>query len=95
MNEQRQSDTEIIDDVRQKILPLFKVILHNDDFNSTIFVTETLMRVFRISVTQAEEKMWEAHKNQCSIICIENFEVAEFHRDCLHSYGLTSTIEPA
>jgi ATP-dependent Clp protease adaptor protein ClpS len=93
MPTQRQSKTDF--HIEQSILPLYKVILFNDSHNTTIFVAETLMLIFKFNVQTAEAIMWTAHTQGQAVCIIEYFEAAEHHRDCLRSCGLTSSIEPA
>jgi ATP-dependent Clp protease adaptor protein ClpS len=76
------------------LLPLFKVLLHNDDKNSMEHVVRALMRVFRFDHSRSEEIMLEAHRSGVALCTVEPFEQAELHRDQLISLSLTSTIEP-
>ena len=94
MNQQRQSVTEIEKQANPKPLPLFFVILHNDDHNLADFVVRCVMQVFHLTKYQSEEIMLEADANGSSICTITYFERAEFLRDQLRSFGLTSSIEP-
>ena len=93
-NTQRQSEVEI--QVRQKTLPLFKVIVWNDEIHSTVEVTIILMRIFRLDVNRAKQIMWCAHKTGRAV-CLTNLHIerAELYCVQLHSYGLTASIEPA
>ena len=75
-------------------LPLYKVLLHNDDRNSMEYVVKALMRVFKFKLQVCEQIMIEAHRNGLALCAIETLEQAEHHRDQLNSFSLISTIEP-
>ncbi len=74
-------------------LPLYKVLLHNDDVNSMEHVVRTLMRVFRFEREACERIMLEAHRYGVALCIVEPLEQAELHRDQLISFSLTATIE--
>ncbi|MCY7334350.1 MAG: ATP-dependent Clp protease adapter ClpS [Pseudanabaena sp. CAN_BIN31] len=78
----------------RKIAPKYRVLLHNDDFNSMEYVVETLMQVVNLTQPQAVDIMMSTHATGCGlvIVCVE--EHAEFYCEGLQSKGLTSTIEP-
>ena len=75
-------------------LPLYKVLLHNDDRNTMEHVVKTLMHVFRFSKPVCEHIMREAHLNGVALCAVEPLEQAELHRDQLQSFSLEATIEP-
>jgi ATP-dependent Clp protease adaptor protein ClpS len=92
-----QPDTLTDQDVEQllRLLPKYRVLLHNDDVNSMDFVVQALLRtVQRLTVDEAIKIMLEAHLNGKALVIICPKETAEFYRAGLESYGLTSTIEP-
>jgi ATP-dependent Clp protease adaptor protein ClpS len=74
-------------------IPLYKVLLHNDDHNSMEHVIKALMRVFKFELRACEQIMMEAHQNGIALCIVEPLEKAEHHRDQLISYSLISTIE--
>jgi ATP-dependent Clp protease adaptor protein ClpS len=74
-------------------IPLYRVLLHNDDRNSMDHVTRVLMRVFRFEPLECERIMLEAHQKGCGLCTIEPLEQAEHHRDQLISFSLIATIE--
>lgn len=79
-----------------RLLPRYRVLLHDDDENSMDRVVLALVRTIAgMDVEQAVRVMLEAHTTGCAqvIICLK--ELAEHYREALESYGLTSTIEPA
>lgn len=86
------------DEVQQllRLLPRYRVLLHNDDYNTMDHVVLALVRTVNdLGPDRAIQIMLEAHLHGIAevITCLK--EVAEHYRDGLESYGLTSTIEPA
>ncbi len=75
-------------------IPLYKVLLHNDDVNEMDHVVKALMHVFGFEQEVAEKIMWEAHDTGVALCSIEPLEQAELHRDQLLSFSLIATIEP-
>ncbi len=79
----------------RKIAPRYRVLLHNDDFNSMEHVVRTLMTtVPSLTQPQAVSIMMEAHTNGLALVITCAFEPAEFYCQTLKNHGLTSTIEP-
>jgi ATP-dependent Clp protease adaptor protein ClpS len=79
----------------ERLLPPYRVVLHNDDHNAMDYVVVALLRcVPSLTVERAAEIMLEAHNHgQATVItCVK--EEAELYRDRLESAGLTATIEP-
>lgn len=79
----------------RKIAPRYRVLLHNDDFNSMEHVVRTLITtVPSLTQPQAVSIMMEAHTNGLALVITCAFEPAEFYCETLKNHGLTSTIEP-
>ena len=75
--------------------PRYKVLLHNDDFNSMEYVVQTLMHtVPALTQSQAVHIMMEAHNTGVALVITCALEPAEFYCETLGNHGLTSTIEP-
>ncbi len=92
-----QPDILTHQDVEQllRLLPKYRVLLHNDDENSMDHVVRALLRtVQHLTVDEAIKIMLEAHLTGVALVVVCPKETAEFYRDGLESYGLTSTIEP-
>ena len=88
----RDFDPETI----ERLLPPWRVILHNDDVNSMDHVVVSLMRsVPSLSMEEAVSIMFTAHENGEATVIQCPKETAEHYRERLESCGLTSTIEPA
>ncbi|MBD2104725.1 ATP-dependent Clp protease adapter ClpS [Leptolyngbya sp. FACHB-261] len=80
----------------RKLAPRYRVLLHNDDYNSMEYVVQVLMKtVPGMSQPQAIDIMMEAHNAGKALVitCVQ--EHAEFYCESLKSSGLSSTIEPA
>jgi len=86
--------TEALIERQVTLIPRYKVLLHNDDKNSTDHVVKALMRVFKFEQQECERIMAEAHKNGVALCTIEPYEQAELHRDQLVSFSLIASIEP-
>lgn len=79
----------------RKPAPRYRVLLHNDDFNSMEHVVQTLMKtVGGMTQPQAVDIMMEAHTNGIALVITCALEHAEFYCQSLKGHGLTSTIEP-
>ena len=79
----------------RKPAPRYRVLLHNDDFNSMEHVVQALMKtVAGMTQPQAVDIMMEAHTNGLALVITCALEHAEFYCQSLKGHGLTSTIEP-
>lgn len=79
----------------RKIAPRYRVLLHNDDFNTMEYVAECLLEtVPSLTMPQAVDIMMQAHNDGVGLVIICELEHAEFYCESLKSKGLTSTIEP-
>lgn len=85
------------DEVREllRLLPRYRVMLHNDDVHSMDEVIIALVRtVPTLSIEAATAIMFEAHNTGCAQVIICPREPAEYYRERLEQFSLTSTIEP-
>lgn len=62
---------------RLKKPPLFRVLLHNDDFTTMEFVVEVLRRVFGKSEADAFRIMWAVHTQGVGVAGVYTYEIAE------------------
>ncbi len=62
---------------RLKKPPLFRVLLHNDDFTTMEFVIEVLRRVFGKSEAEAFRIMWAVHTQGVGCAGVYTYEIAE------------------
>jgi ATP-dependent Clp protease adaptor protein ClpS len=86
------------EEVRQilRLLPRYRVLLHNDDVNAMDFVVLALLRTLpALGIEGATRVMIEAHTSGQAEVTICPKEQAEYYRERLEGFGLTSTIEPA
>ena len=78
-----------------RLLPPYKVLLFNDDYNEMHYVVFALISsVSNLTPEEAEEIMITAHLNGNAIVIVCPKEAAEYYQERLLSYGLTATIEP-
>ena len=74
--------SEIEDDVTEP--PLYKVLLHNDDYTTMEFVVEVLMHVFNKPDAEATRIMLNVHKKGVGLCGYYPYEVAETKVETVH-----------
>lgn len=90
--------TEIEDETTEP--PMFKVLIHNDDYTTKDFVVKILVAVFNKSLEEATSLMWAVHKNGRGVCGIYPFEVAETKVGIVtatareNGFPLKTTMEP-
>ena len=81
--------------------PLYKVLLHNDDFTTMEFVVWVLESVFNMSEEQAIQVMLNVHLRGTGVAGIYTYEIAETKVEKTtalareHEYPLLVTMEEA
>ena len=88
--------TSFSEETLKRLLPPYRVVLHNDDHNAMDHVVRSLLRsVPSLTVERAAEIMLDAHNHGQAtvIVCVK--EAAEHYRDRLESCALMATIERA
>lgn len=81
--------------VQRKPMPLYKVLLHNDDHTPMNFVIEALMKTIpKMQPARAKAIMLEAHNSGVALVILCALEHAEFYSESLGRLGLISTYEP-
>ncbi|MEO0533632.1 MAG: ATP-dependent Clp protease adapter ClpS [Cyanobacteria bacterium P01_A01_bin.123] len=79
----------------RKLAPRYRVLLHNDEYNTMEHVVESLVQtVPSLTTPQAVDIMMQAHTAGTALVITCALEHAEFYCESLKSKGLTSTIEP-
>ncbi len=97
------SDTDIKERVssesKDDIPPMYKVILHNDDYTSMEFVVTILMNVFGKSLEKAMKMMLNIHNRGKEICGLYPRQIAETKVETVHNmaanrgFPLKSTME--
>jgi ATP-dependent Clp protease adaptor protein ClpS len=57
--------------------PMYRVLLHNDDFTTREFVVQVLVTVFHKGLAEATELMWQVHRKGIGVAGVFSREVAE------------------
>ncbi len=79
--------------------PLYKVLLHNDDYTTKAFVVEVLVAVFHKSLEEAMQLMWHVHRNGVGVCGVYPYEMAETKVKTVtalareHGFPLKSSLE--
>ncbi len=79
---------------KPKLLPPFKVILHNDDKNTFEHVIATIVQLTHLNAEDAVVRTLEAHETGCALLLVTHKERAELYQQQFQSASLTVTIEP-
>lgn len=80
--------------------PMYRVILHNDDFTPREFVVQVLVTVFSKSQESAAQLMWHVHKNGTGVCGVYTHEIAETKVETVRTlakelgFPLRTTMEP-
>ena|SRR5581483_2088819 len=90
-----QAQPEELTRMRAKLLPPYKVILFNDDYNDMDYVVAVLLHlVNHLSQQEAIQIMLTAHLTGSAVVIVCPKENAEYYQERLSGYGLSATIEP-
>jgi ATP-dependent Clp protease adaptor protein ClpS len=73
----RQEGVEVKERAKTKRPPLYKVLLHNDDYTTKEFVVMVLQAVFHKSEVDANRIMLHVHENGIGVAGVFPYEVAE------------------
>ena len=77
-----------------RLLPPWKVLLHNDDKNVFEDVIRIVRRLTPLSKQEAFTCVLEAHETGSALLLVTNQERAELYVEQFASCGLTVTAEP-
>ena len=99
----QQSDLGVVTERRRKTKrpPLYKVLLHNDDYTTMEFVVQVLQEVFHKAQAEAVQIMLHVHRNGIGIAGVYTHEVAETKVSTVHAlakkfdYPLQCSLEEA
>lgn len=76
--------------------PIYRVLLHNDNYNRREYVVQVLLKVVEgYTVEDAVNVMQEAHINGLALVTTCPQEEAERYCEGMRNSGLVSTVEPA
>jgi ATP-dependent Clp protease adaptor protein ClpS len=85
---------------RLKKPPLFRILLHNDDYTTMEFVVYVLGTVFQQPVEEAVRIMLQVHQQGIGVAGVYTYEIAEtkvarvLELAKQHQYPLLCTMEP-
>lgn len=97
----RESGVAVKERTRTKKPPMYKVLLHNDDYTTKEFVVMVLQSVFHLGEGDAVRIMMHVHSNGVGVAGVFTHEVAEtkIHKTMqlarAYEYPLQLTMEPA
>ena len=97
---ERQTGLALDERTRTKKPPMYKVLLHNDDYTTKEFVVFVLQSVFHRSEVDAIGIMEHVHNHGVGVAGVYTFEVAEtkvtktVQLARAHEYPLQLSIEP-
>jgi ATP-dependent Clp protease adaptor protein ClpS len=77
-----------------EFLPLYRVLLHNDDVSAADFVVSTIVELTPLNHDRAVQVMLEAHTTGVGLLLVSHKERAELYQEQFQSKTLTVTIEP-
>jgi len=81
-----ETEEEVISETRDEIdePPMYKVLLHNDDYTTMEFVVEILMFVFNKPPEEAVKIMLNVHQKGIGICGVYTYEVSETKVNTVH-----------
>jgi ATP-dependent Clp protease adaptor protein ClpS len=80
-------EPEVTTERETRRLPPYNVVILNDEEHSFPYVIELLVKIFRHSVTTAEELTTRIDKTGRAIVYTTHKELAELKRDQVIAYG--------
>ena len=76
---EREFEEDVATETRERLKkpPLFRVLLHNDDYTTMEFVVEVLKQVFGKTDGDAFRVMWAVHTQGLGCAGVYTYEIAE------------------
>jgi ATP-dependent Clp protease adaptor protein ClpS len=89
---QPQTDEQVGSQTRDQTRepPMYRVLLHNDDYTTMEFVVEILMYVFNKSPESAAKIMMNVHQKGIGVCGVYTYEVAETKVNAVHNLASES-----
>lgn len=89
---QPQTDEQVGSQTRDQTRepPMYRVLLHNDDYTTMEFVVEILMYVFSKSPESAAKIMMNVHQKGIGVCGVYTYEVAETKVNAVHNLASES-----
>ena len=78
-------ETEVIE--RDQLIPLYRVVLLDDNDHTYDYVIEMLQRLFIFSLEEAWQHTEEVDRTGRTVLMVCELGAAEFARDQIHAYG--------
>jgi ATP-dependent Clp protease adaptor protein ClpS len=103
VSRREEFDHEVVTETEKKLKrpPLYKVLLHNDDYTTKEFVVQVLEYVFHKEHTEAVQIMLHVHRKGIGVAGVYPYEVAETKVALVenlsrqHEYPLKCSMEEA
>ncbi len=77
-----------------RLLPPYRVILHNDDVNTFEHVIHSILKLTPLKEPEAVKCTIEAHETGASLLLVTHKERAELYVEQFATFALTVTCEP-
>ncbi len=96
----RDGGTQTLERQKTKKPPMYRVVMHNDDFTTQEFVVHILVHFFKKDPTEAHHIMLKVHMAGKAIVAVYSKDIAEtkvaqvtdYARE--HGHPLMTTMEP-
>ena len=100
---EKELDGAVLSEKKQQTRkpPMYKVLLHNDDYTTMDFVVEILMKVFHMPAAKATQVMLDVHKKGAGLCGMYTYDIAITKVEEVHllakekQYPLRCTYEKA